>query len=213
MNDSSKSTSPSGDQMAATAFERSQPEARGAGGDGGSGVSMSYLKFGAMILTSGVAMFILMYVNSYQLSHAKWSETRFYMTFVMIAVMAVIMLGFMLSMYKDARMNLAIVGASALVFVGALWLVRSQETVQDTSWMSAMIPHHSIAILTSERAEISDVRVCELATGIIEAQQREIDEMNWLIDDIAENGIAATAAEAESRSMPDFAGTSIRSCP
>ncbi len=88
MNDSSKSTSPSGDHMAATAFERSQPEARGAGGDGGSGVSMSYVKFGAMILTSGVAMFILMYVNSYQLSHAKWSETRFYMTFVMIAVMA-----------------------------------------------------------------------------------------------------------------------------
>jgi hypothetical protein len=175
--------------------------------------STNYYRFGAMILTSGVAMFILMYLNSYELSHVAWSETRFYMTFVMIAVMAVIMLGFMLNMYQDRRVNLAIFGASVLVFAGALWLVRSQETVQDTSWMSAMIPHHSIAILTSERAEISDVRVCELARSIIEAQQREIDEMNWLIQDIEENGVARTSAEADARSVPEFAGTSIRSCP
>lgn len=70
--------------------------------------------------------------------------------------------------------------------------------------MRAMIPHHSIAILTSERSEIEDVRVRELADGIIEAQLREIDEMNWLIADIAENGIAATEAEAEERPVPDF---------
>lgn len=174
---------------------------------------MSYWRFGAMILTSGVAMFILTYTNSYELSHVAWSETRFFMTFVMIAVMAVIMLGFMLSMYQDTRINLAIFAASALVFVGALWLVRSQTTVQDRSWMSAMIPHHSIAILTSERAEISDVRVCELAVGIVEAQQREIGEMNWLIEDIAENGVASNAAEAAARPVPEFTGTSIRSCP
>lgn len=174
---------------------------------------MSYWRFGAMILTSAIAMFMLTYVNSYEPSHVAWSETRFYMTFVMVSVMAVIMLGFMLSMYRDKRVNLAIVAASALVFIGALWLVRSQETVQDRSWMSGMIPHHSIAILTSERAEISDVRVCELAAGIVEAQQREIDEMNWLIEDIADNGIAATVAEGESRPVPEFEGTSTRSCP
>lgn len=177
------------------------------------GMSMSYGRFAAMIATSGVAMFILMYVNSYELSHVTWSETRFYMTFAMVAVMAAIMLGFMLGMYEDKRVNVAIFAASAVVFAGALWLVRSQETVQDRSWMSAMIPHHSIAILTSENAEISDVRVCQLAVGIIEAQRREIDEMKWLIDDIAENGVADTAAEAEARPVPDFAGTSIRWCP
>lgn len=194
-------------------LEPSQAERPHDDGESGHGVSMSYGRFAAMIATSGVAMFVLMYVNSYELSHVTWSETRFYMTFVMVAVMAAIMLAFMLSMYEDTRRNVAIFVASALVFVGALWLVRSQETVQDRSWMSGMIPHHSIAILTSERAEIADVRVCELAAGIIEAQKREIHEMKWLIDDIAANGVAATAEQANARPVPEFTGTSDRSCP
>jgi hypothetical protein len=163
-----------------------------------------YLRFGAMILTSMVAMFGLMYLNTYELSHVEWSETRFYMTFIMGAAMATIMLSFMWGMYNDTRINLAIYLGSLVVFAIALFLVRSQTTVQDTSYMRAMIPHHSIAILTSERAEIDDVRVRELADEIILAQRREIQEMNWLIDDIAKNGIAATAAEADERPVPEF---------
>jgi hypothetical protein len=93
-----------------------------------------------------------------------------------------------------------------------LSLVRSQTTVQDRSYMSAMIPHHSIAILTSERSQIADFRVCELAIEIIEAQRREIEEMDWLIEDIGRNGIAATSAEAEARPVPEFVGTSQRTC-
>ena len=73
---------------------------------------------------------------------------------------------------------------SVAVFAGALWLVRSQQTVEDVSWMKAMIPHHSIAILTSERAHITDPRVRTLADGIIEAQRREIAEMQALIKDL-----------------------------
>ncbi len=172
------------------------------------GMSMSYWRFGAMILASMVAMFVLTYVNSYELSHVQWSETRFYMTFVMGATMAVIMLAFMLGMYRNTKVNLAIVAGAVLVFVGALWLVRSQTTVQDTSYMRAMIPHHSIAILTSERAEIDDVRVRELADEIIGAQRREIAEMNWLIDDIEANGAATTAEEADARPVPDFSAGS-----
>ncbi len=71
-----------------------------------------------------------------------------------------------------------------LVFALALWLVRSQATVEDVSWMKAMIPHHSIAILTSERAHISDPRVRKLADQIIEAQRKEIGEMKALIDEL-----------------------------
>jgi len=56
--------------------------------------------------------------------------------------------------------------------------------VDQVSWMKAMIPHHSIAILTSERADIQDPRVRELADSIIEAQRREIDEMKALIKDL-----------------------------
>jgi hypothetical protein len=75
-----------------------------------------------------------------------------------------------------------------------------------------MIPHHSIAILTSENSEIEDRRVCALAVEIVEAQRREIDEMKWLIEDIADNGPATSAEEAARRQVPEFVGTALRTC-
>jgi hypothetical protein len=144
-------------------------------------MGMGYGRFAAMIATSTAVMFGLMYVNVYALGHIEFSQTRFWMAFVMGAAMAVIMLGFMWSMYKNKRTNAAILGGSVVVFALALWLVRSQETVDDVSWMKAMIPHHSIAILTSERAHIKDPEVRTLADGIIDAQVREITQMKRLI--------------------------------
>ncbi|HYH71232.1 MAG TPA: DUF305 domain-containing protein, partial [Methyloceanibacter sp.] len=117
---------------------------------------MSYVRFGAMIVTSTIVMFILMYLNTYALEHVYFSETRAYMALVMGATMAVIMLAFMLGMYKNTALNIAIFVGSILVFAGALYLVRSQVTVDQVSYMKAMIPHHSIAIMTSERADIRD---------------------------------------------------------
>jgi hypothetical protein len=143
-----------------------------------------YARFGAMIATSTAVMFGLMYLNTYQFDHVFFSETRLYMAFVMGATMAVIMLAYMLDMYKNRRANLAILVGSVVVFVLSLWLVRSQATVQDVAWMKAMIPHHSIAILTSERARISDPRVRKLADGIIESQRREIEEMKALLQEL-----------------------------
>jgi FlaA1/EpsC-like NDP-sugar epimerase len=164
----------------------------------------NYGRFLAMVGTSTALMFVLMYLNTYEFSHVRWSETRFYMTFVMGATMAVVMLLFMLGMYRNTKVNLAIFIGSAVVFVGALWLVRSQATIEDEAWMKAMIPHHSIAILTSERADIDDVRVRKLADEIISAQRHEIREMEWLLNDIETNGTASTEAEASSRPPPDF---------
>lgn len=144
----------------------------------------SYRNFIAMIVMSSTLMFGLMYLNTYQLSHVWFSQTRMFMTFIMAGAMALVMLFFMRHMYKDKKANSAIViGSVALMGLG-MWLVRSQETVGDIAWMKAMIPHHSIAILTSERAQIADARVRKLADGIIEAQRREIDEMESLIKDI-----------------------------
>lgn len=143
-----------------------------------------YRKFVLMIVVASVLMFCLMYLNSYQLSHVWFSQTRLFMTFIMAGAMALVMLFFMRHMYKDKRANLAIaIGGFALPGLG-LWLVRSQATVEDIAWMKAMIPHHSIAILTSERARISDPRVRKLADEIIEAQRREISEMEVLIVDL-----------------------------
>ncbi|HIA91906.1 TPA: DUF305 domain-containing protein [Candidatus Saccharibacteria bacterium] len=171
-----------------------------------------YLRFGAMIATSMVVMHVVTYVNTYQFSHVELSETRFFMTLLMGSTMAVVMLGFMLGMYKNAKINFGIVLGSILMFALGTFLVRSQNTVDDSSYMNAMIPHHSIAILTSENSEIKDKRVCELAVEIIEAQRREINEMQWLIDDIAKNGYAFTEEQAQQRAAPDFEGSSIRQC-
>jgi uncharacterized protein (DUF305 family) len=125
-----------------------------------------------------------MYLNTYQLDHVFFSETRTYMALVMGASMAVIMLAFMVNMYTNRRVNIGIFVGSAIVFSLALWLVRSQATIEDVSYMKAMIPHHSIAILTSERAHISDPRVRKLADQIIESQRKEILEMKALIKDL-----------------------------
>ncbi len=144
----------------------------------------NYARFGAMICTSTLVMFVLMYLNVFQLDHIFFSETRAYMALVMGATMAVIMLAFMLGMYEKRGVNIAIFVTSAIVFAASLWLVRSQQTVDQVSWMKAMIPHHSIAILTSERATITDPRVRKLADEIIQAQRKEITEMKRLISEL-----------------------------
>ncbi|MFN4017260.1 MAG: DUF305 domain-containing protein [Reyranella sp.] len=154
---------------------------------------MSYRRFGGMIATSTVVMFVLMYLNTYASEHVWFSQTRMWMALVMGACMAVIMLLFMLSMYRNATANVAIVGVGLLVFAGSLWLVRSQETVDDVSYMKAMIPHHSIAVLTSSRAHIRDPRVRQLADEIVEAQLREIAEMERLIGDLEGSPLSDTA--------------------
>ena len=143
-----------------------------------------YRNFILMIAVSATLMFGLMYLNNFQLSHVWFSQTRLFMTFIMAGSMALVMLFFMRHMYKDKQANVAIViGSIALMGLG-FGLVRSQATVGDVAWMKAMIPHHSIAILTSGRANITDPRVRKLADDIIEAQRREIGEMEFLIKDL-----------------------------
>ena len=151
---------------------------------------MSYWRFFGMIATSTIVMFGLMYVNSYAWEHLYYSESRVYMAVYMGATMAVIML----NMYSNRMVNIAIFAGSAVIFAGALFLFRSQDFIDDKAWMKAMIPHHSIAILTSRRAEITDPRVAKLAEEIVLAQNREISEMRFLVEDIERNGKAGADA-------------------
>lgn len=143
-----------------------------------------YVKFTLMILTSTMVMYIMMYFNTYEWNHIYFSETRAYMALYMGAGMAVIMLAFMANMYKKTKLNLMIYGLSVIMFAVGIWGVRSQATVNQVDWMKAMIPHHSIAILTSTRADIEDPRVRQLADDIIEAQKREIKEMQALVEEL-----------------------------
>lgn len=161
---------------------------------------MSYRRFAAMIGVSTLVMYGLMYLNTYQIDHVRFSETRLYMALLMGAVMAAIMMGFMWSMYERPRIKQMILAGAVVVFAGSLWLVRSQATVGDVAYMKAMIPHHSIAIMTSERAHIRDPRVRELADEIIEAQVREVDEMNDLVADLSRNPPPRDAPDLPARS-------------
>ncbi len=165
----------------------------------------SYWRFMAMVSTSTVIMFFLMYANTFTVDDIFWSETRFWMMFVMGAMMMVVMLLFMWGMYKDRVKNFIILGVAAVVFALALWLVRSQTTIDDEEYMAAMIPHHSIAIMTSERAHIRDPRVRKLAHDIILAQRREIAQMKYLIEDIEENGVRTTERLPDGLTAPTAA--------
>ena len=172
-----------------------------------------YVRFVAMILTAMVVMYAVMFVGTWEWSHVRFSESRIYMTLTMGGTMGLIMLAWMLNMYRNSKANLALVAASVLLLSAGAFLDRSQVTVQDSSFMRGMIPHHSLAITRSERATLEDVRVCDLAVEISEAQRREIGEMDWLINDIEQNGIAASREEAEARPVPDFAEPAARRCP
>jgi len=166
---------------------------------------MSYLRFAGMIAISTVVMYGLMYLNTYAFDHVWFSQTRLWMTLIMGGSMAVVMMAFMLGMYRNQMLNILIMIGGAAVFAGSLWLVRSQATVDDVAYMKAMIPHHSIAIMTSERAHIRDPRVRALADNILNTQIREIEEMKRLIGDLELNpplgdapDLPATRRSAES---------------
>jgi uncharacterized protein (DUF305 family) len=166
-----------------------------------------YLRFAGMIASSTVVMFALTYTNVFDIAHIHFSQERLYMALLMGSAMAIVMMAWMWKMHPDRQRNLAIIGGAAIIGAGAFLFSQTQALVYDANYMRGMIPHHSIAILTSKRAGIVDVRVRALADGIIEAQRREIAEMEWLIRDIQENGPAETEAEAAGRPVPSFEAT------
>nr|WP_187459712.1 DUF305 domain-containing protein [Cytophaga sp. FL35] len=146
-----------------------------------------YTKFFLMLLCSGLSMYLTMYFNTYELDHVFFSITRLYMTLIGMAGMALIMFLFMKSMYTSKRKNRMIVGLSLMTMGVCTFLVRTQKPIGDIGWMKAMIPHHSIAILTSERAAIKDPEVKELSNEIIKAQKKEIAQMKKMIERLESN--------------------------
>jgi hypothetical protein len=160
-----------------------------------------------MVGTSTALMYGLMYLNTYRLEDVWLSETRAYMAMLMGGMMLAVMLSFMLHMYRSRAVNAGLYALSAGLFATGLLLVRSQATIQDASWMRSMIPHHSIAVLTSERAAITDPRARKLAEEIVAAQEKEMAEMEWLISELeagreAPAGYPTGAAEGPPEIVP-----------
>ena len=149
---------------------------------------MSWGRFAVMIATSTIVMFVLMYQLVYSVDHVTFSLNRLVASLLMGCVMSIVMLGFMWSMYQGATTKIAVVVSAALLGVILLAANRRQSMIDDTRFMTSMIPHHSIAVNNARKASISDPRVRKLADQIIESQVREIAEMKMLIDDIEQNG-------------------------
>lgn len=141
----------------------------------------NYGKFILMLLASFVVMYFVMYSMLASFGHFYFSVSRFYMTFLMIAPMALIMLAFMTGMYTNKKKNTLIVLGCIVIFTVVFVFLRNQTFIGDKAYMRAMIPHHSAAILTSEKAEITDPEVQDLAEEIIRAQREEIAEMKRIL--------------------------------
>lgn len=159
-----------------------------AGNGAGHGDGMGWGRFAAMILLSSGVMFVLMYQLVFAFDHAFFSVNRLVASLLMGCVMAVVMLAFMWPMYRGRAVKLAVLTLAAAGAVALLAVNRGQVLVGDSAFMRAMIPHHSIAINNARKAGLSDPRVRDLADRIIEAQLREIAEMELLLADIAANG-------------------------
>ena len=156
-------------------------------------MGMSWGRFAAMVAISTVIMFGLMYQLVYSADHVLFSMNRLIASLVMACVMTIVMLAFMWSMYEGTKTKVAIVVIAAALGTILLTVNRRQALIDDTRFMKAMIPHHSIAINNARKATIRDPRVRKLADQIIESQVREIAEMKLLLGDVATNGTRGTA--------------------
>ena len=96
--------------------------------------------------------------------------------------MAIVMMLMMGKMYPDKKTNSVIIASGAVVFVLTLIALITQTPVSDVQYMKAMIPHHSSAIMVSKKANLKDPEVRKLADQIIQSQEKEIAEMEAMID-------------------------------
>lgn len=132
---------------------------------------------------------VIMYIAMFAMI-SSWGEfvhniNFFYMALVMWAPMAAVMLLTMKSMYKNAKLNLLLYAAFAVVFVLSFAGIREQGLVGDQQFVRSMIPHHSGAILMCGKAPIKDAELRELCfgpNGIVASQKREIKQMKTILN-------------------------------
>lgn len=140
-----------------------------------------YLKFMAIMLASLAVMFLLSMSMVRTLDHYYLNPSNLYMAVVMVAAMGIVMLLGMWTMYPNTLLNVVLLVAFAILFVGALALGRTETFVGDEGFLRSMIPHHSRAILVCQESSITDPEIVTLCEGIVETQQQEIDQMKAIL--------------------------------
>ena len=100
----------------------------------------------------------------------------------MVSAMLLIMLIVMRSMYKNQKLNYALLGLGTALVAIFLTLIRTQAGVGNQQFLHSMIPHHAAAILVCQHSSITDTRIQELCTEIVQTQKEEIRIMKELME-------------------------------
>jgi uncharacterized protein YacL len=136
-----------------------------------------YLRFLIMTVLMFVSMYILMYAMVNAFANVYSNFNQFYMAGLMTAPMVLIEILLMSSMYKNKKLNLAIIGVSVVALFGFWFLIREQTAIGDKQFLKSMIPHHAGAILMCRESEITDSEIKQLCNEIISGQEKEIQQM------------------------------------
>ncbi len=143
-----------------------------------------YAKLAIMALLSFVAMYALMYSMVDRFSNVIPNINQFYMAGLMAMPMIIIELIIMWKMYANRKLNTVILGLSTVLLIVFYLCIRQQTAVSDKQFLKSMIPHHAAAILMVKEAKLSDPEVIELGKNIIDAQQKEIEQMKRKIEQL-----------------------------
>jgi uncharacterized protein (DUF305 family) len=143
--------------------------------------SGSYKALGIEMAIDFVIMYLVMYTMIESVGHLYLNVNNVYMTLMMVAPMAVVMLVSMRSMFRNKNLNLAIGVTAAAIFAASFFAMRTQASVGDRQFLRSMIPHHSGAILMCEEANLRDPEIVALCRDIVASQKAEIAKMEQLL--------------------------------
>lgn len=141
-----------------------------------------YLQLAIMTVLSFGAMYILMYAMVDRLGYVYSNVNQAYMAALMAAPMVLIELVVMGGMYPNKKLNYALIAGSIVAGLAFFGLIRAQAGVGDRQFIRSMVPHHSGAILMCREASLEDAELKKLCGEIVEAQQREIDQMTGILE-------------------------------
>ena len=144
---------------------------------------MKWTKLLWMAIVSFLAMYAVMYAMVDKYENIYLNINQFYMVLMMTAVMMLIEIFFMRSMYSLKTQTITVV-LSVFLLVFSFAGIRYQLFVSDIQFLKSMIPHHASALLMCDNSKIIDTEITNLCNSIISGQQTEIDWMktkleNW----------------------------------
>lgn len=142
-----------------------------------------------MFIISIIAgLFVTMNIWVYKFSHIRLLHIN---DIYMILLMTVLMT-FISIIYMNHKIDKKIWIILLLMIIILFFLIRNQILVDDTQYLRGMIPHHSMAILMSEKIKekTKNPKVMQLANQIIESQTKEIDIINDILKSNNQNLIS-----------------------